>query len=583
MEFQEYTREEQNYFANLQLKYRDEVLKITEKYNAATNEDEKQKLYDEIISISQEVTEKTNDLLGAVRRKRIEKLAKNQDAFLEYVCQGVDYVIDDIADRIQNALKEKKLEAYNVNHYIIEANNIMLPAKYQKADGYYIRAEKLTEEIQHRIDIFASRLHKEEEKKYTAYMRRQVSKMPNVIKGQEDIFSMYDALKVFAVPEPCGKAITWFFDELKPQYMREKLGKNYDNSIMLILDNDTLTGLEKLDAIQNAELLSNRDMAIMYSELETKRRRKEIDKQKNINTLATDNWITPKDVLSNTRIWTGDFLTTGESNIQEVEVQNRKNKKVVFTKLSINFDAPNLEIKSPVPLDAYARVVHDACCSLLAAGNEYITPRMIWRTVTGDNAATISKRQGEEITDYMEQLMRSYIKIDATDEAKQYGYEYFKQEGHIIEAERTQAKLKGQPGIDAYHILGKPILHRYADMKNQVGRVDIKLLDIPRMNLNKETIELREDLMHRIMAIKGGGISKHIRLDSIYADMNVDDNKPHARDEKKKIRDRIEKMLAYWKKEKFIFNYSYHKTGNTVDSIEIDTGIIEAKAKTKKN
>ena len=196
-----------------------------------------------------------------------------------------------------------------------------------------------------------------------------------------------------------------------------------------------------------------------------------------VNTIYPVNFLAPTDKVSNLAF--SNELTG--SHIQQLAMERRGSKKQITTLASINFDNLNgsVQIKGRKELTAYDREVHDAIITLYVdGGNEYITPQMIYQVMTGNPDAYLNPKQAEAISDSITKCMYSRLIIDASEEAKAYGFDSFKYDGSLISGERVKASLNGTV-VECLRILRTPVLYEYANKKNQIGRFDIKLLNTP--------------------------------------------------------------------------------------------------------
>ena len=226
-----------------------------------------------------------------------------------------------------------------------------------------------------------------------------------------------------------------------------------------------------------------------------------------------------------------------------------------------------ITIHSAQALTPYDQEVHDAILSLYLAGNEYITNRMIYQTMTGASpnditkASGISKKSLDEIDDAITKLMYSIIVIDASEEASAFGYEMFKYDSTVLAAERITAKLNGSAPVECLHLLRVPVLYSYSDRKGQISRVPIGLLNTPGRK-TRENIELQGYLMRRIEAIKRGAISNSILYDTIFKTLQIDETSNPAK-KRGQVRKNAQDILNRWVKDGYIVSYHEEKRGNT--------------------
>jgi len=287
-----------------------------------------------------------------------------------------------------------------------------------------------------------------------------------------------------------------------------------------------------------------------------------------VNTIYPANFLAPTDKVSNLAF---SNELTGDS-IQKLAMERRGSKKQITTLASIDFDSLNgsVQIKGRKELTAYDREVHDAIITLyVEGGNEYITPQMIYQVMTGDPKARLEKKQAEAISESITKCMYSRLIIDASEEAKAYGFDSFKYDGSLISGERVTASLNGTV-VECLRILRPPVLYEYANKKNQIGRFNIKLLNTP-INKTEEIITLQGYLYRRILSMKNNSnLSKTIVYDTVYNQLDIKAASDGAlRKKKAKVRSQVKKILDYWKQEQFIAGYVENKRGQVIYSVTI--------------
>lgn len=287
------------------------------------------------------------------------------------------------------------------------------------------------------------------------------------------------------------------------------------------------------------------------------------------------NTITPKEHLTTTDKVSGkafdvenDVLYT--KKLIAVGVERRGSKKEINTLLSMSFEELEkagviIDTKKLTPFD---REVHDAITTLFVeGGNDVMSVEMIYRTMIGKPKARLAPKQAEAITQSITKMMHTLITIDASQEAKAYGFDNLKYRGNLLYAEMAIASINNNV-IEALHVIKEPVLYTYANRTNRIGRVDMKLLDSP-INKNEETIILQGYLYRRILAMQHGQ-NKSIVYDTVYKQLSIDAPSAAAlRKKKADVRSKIKTLLDYWKKEKFIAGYVENKRGQEMYSVTI--------------
>lgn len=270
-------------------------------------------------------------------------------------------------------------------------------------------------------------------------------------------------------------------------------------------------------------------------------------------------FISPKDKVSN-KLFDG-ALTIG--GINHIATEGSKSKKELTAKVSIDFD----ELKGVTisrDLNSYDREVHDAIASLYVdGGNEYITPLMIYRTMTGNPRADLKQnsKQQQAISESVTKCSVTRIRIDAKDEAKAYNMDKLIYEGNLIYTKKIEGIHKGEINEWIY-VMERPVLFDYAESKGQIDRADINLLNTP-INKNEENIILQGYLLRRIRTMKHSKLSKNILYETVYKQLNIEAASPGAlRKKQTKIRNTVKDILDYWIKEKEIKGYKENKGKN---------------------
>lgn len=228
-----------------------------------------------------------------------------------------------------------------------------------------------------------------------------------------------------------------------------------------------------------------------------------------------------------------------------IATEKKGSKKELTVKVSIDFD--QLEgVRFSRELEPFDRIVHDAVASLYEAGNEFITPLMIYRAMTGNPRADLTEKRFHEIAQSLNKLSAIRISIDANGEAKAYGMDKVTFKGNLLYTKSVYVEHNGQVN-EWFKVLERPILLEYAEQKRQIDRVDIKMLNTP-VNKNEETIILQDYLLRRIRAMKKSNVSRNILYETVYKQLGADRLEGvEARKKKAKIREATKKILDFWK------------------------------------
>ena len=289
---------------------------------------------------------------------------------------------------------------------------------------------------------------------------------------------------------------------------------------------------------------------------------------KDVVTKAPKQWITPIDKVSR-KSFDGKGTLYNENGV-DVRISGRKSKKEILSFARLDYSDNAIQISGKKELTQYDREVHDALVTLyIDGGNEYITPQMIYRTMTGNPKTTLTQKQQEAISRSLNKLMYSRLIINASkEECEAYRFDKFTYEGTVIQGEKATAKVNGVI-VEVYHLLREPVLYTHADLINQISRLDIKLLNSP-VSKNEENITLQGYLLRHINGIKRRKLSPTILYKTIYGQLNIQASSDGAlRKKKLKVRNTVKKILDYLKAHDFIKNYTENSHGQEVTGITI--------------
>ena len=263
-----------------------------------------------------------------------------------------------------------------------------------------------------------------------------------------------------------------------------------------------------------------------------------------------------------------------------INVSRANSQKRVETLIYIDFnDAKKngITISNEERITPYDREIHNAVASLAAEGNEYISTSMIFQLLSGnssDERNKMSEETRKKIIRSVEKMSATRITVNASAEVKAGMIAKASYVNYLIPSKRVEIILNGQLVKDCIQLLDSLPLFDYASKKNQIASIDIKMLDAPIQN-SPENITLKGYLLRRIMAIskskyKKNNMNNVIRYDTIYQYLKVQaPNQNALKVKRKQIRDKVKKLLDFWKKEKLIKNYKEEKEGRVIAKIII--------------
>jgi len=266
---------------------------------------------------------------------------------------------------------------------------------------------------------------------------------------------------------------------------------------------------------------------------------------------------------------TKDFLDQGEQEL--IVIRDKHKKGDIITYNSLTYDDENITIMGKREFTAYDRAIHNAVCSLYVAGNDTVTPAMVYRAVNGMSAQEkVSPQSLESVRNSLDKSRSLRLKVDFTEEAKKRNIQIDKAiiDGHLLEARLITVEA-GRHKVEAYKILAKPILYEYAQRTNQILSIPLELLDTKEAARNtEEIIPIKEYLVRRIEIMKHDKTMRNkILYDTIFKEAGITINHGTERDRYRKY---IKDILSLWKtRDKHIKNFKEYKEKNTNIGIEI--------------
>ena len=269
---------------------------------------------------------------------------------------------------------------------------------------------------------------------------------------------------------------------------------------------------------------------------------------------------------------------------------SKKGKKEVTTAVSLRIE----DLEGVKMLTPYARPVLNAVISHILAGNSIISVNMINRTMTGKD--TVEEKNRLAIIEAVNTLMRTWIKIDATQEAKAFniqGLENWNCEGRLLEARLHTAKINGQI-LECYQILAEPLLLTYAKAKKQLDTYDISILNAPFqvISATPENSVIVNYLLERIMAMlnPNSRIKNIILYETLYKLTGINaPTEATAETKRRRTRKKIHAILDIWVKNGLINGYkdldeddNPATNGKTIAKIKISCSVKKQVSSVKK-
>ena len=279
-----------------------------------------------------------------------------------------------------------------------------------------------------------------------------------------------------------------------------------------------------------------------------------------ISALATDGIPTPLNVASESE---------------------RKRGAIVQTLVSLEYEDAG-EIETSKKLNCFDMLVNSACASIWLTGSRNVTTEQIYAAMTGGERA--QKRAIEAINESMLKQMKTFVKIDYTEELRGRSIETDKGasnvesatlSGHALEA--RQAKITAANGTERTGWIMSdlpPIFYAHAiSANNQIVTVPQRMIAATKQagSNTQNNMKIRSYLMMRIGQMKRpkSRISNRVRFETVFdrAELGELSKKETAR-----YRKYVTRCLDAWKGEGWIRGYSEYKDGRRIEGVEIDAG-----------
>lgn len=270
----------------------------------------------------------------------------------------------------------------------------------------------------------------------------------------------------------------------------------------------------------------------------------------------------PLDKLNN-NVW---ILPEKEKDRRRVTLHveskdDKKNKREVTISCELNFG--DLDISTSKKLTSYDKRVCIAVGALLDAGNEVMTPRQIYKAMGNNGAA--GKTDIERIEKSLEKMRVTIININNEDEARKHksrtAYIY---SGAVLPYKSIETRVNGRVVDAAIKPLDAPPLLLFAKEREQLTTLPVKMLCSP-LSKTEQNISLEDYIIDRIAkAGKGTGHPK-ILYKTVYEHLKITNN---SRTQKQRVREKMFKLLDYYKSIERIKYYTSLKDGVVVKPVK---------------
>jgi hypothetical protein len=270
---------------------------------------------------------------------------------------------------------------------------------------------------------------------------------------------------------------------------------------------------------------------------------------------------------------TKDIIDEGEFNLI---VSGSKAKKEVFTKVMLAYDNRHIQL-SGQKYTPYDREVYDGVVTLYEAGNDLITPAMVYRAMNGlTGSEYVSPQSIEAVVKSLDKSMFIKITIDYTEEAKLYNkrLDTTHYMGNLLNAGKIIAKVKDKEQ-EVYKIYRKPILYEYAQISGQIITVPNKLLQTKdAVRSTDEVIIIRGYLLRQIEWMRNQKVSRsdNVTYQGIYDELEVSKiiyNDTAYKNKTRTIRNNVKAILEEWKDQGYILDFAEYKERSRMQGVKI--------------
>ena len=283
--------------------------------------------------------------------------------------------------------------------------------------------------------------------------------------------------------------------------------------------------------------------------------------------------IKPNNKLANEM--TRDFVNCGEIALRVSKIGARNE---ITTRALLSYASENVSLSGRAKYTPYDREVHDGVVTLCVAGNEIVTPEMVYRAMNGmTETEFVSPQSIGAVTRSLDKHDQTVIEIDFTQEAQAYNKDYSNAnyKGRLLSFERISVTAGGHTKI-GYRLLRRPILYEYAQVSGQIINVPIALLQTKgAVRSTDEIIVIRGYLLRQIEGMKSRSFnrSSKITFEGIYTELDISTdnlNEMAYKNKTRTIRQHVDAILTEWVKQGYIKEHNTYKEGKTIKGIAIE-------------
>ena len=267
------------------------------------------------------------------------------------------------------------------------------------------------------------------------------------------------------------------------------------------------------------------------------------------------------------------FYDNDATDVVIATIKGKKKAQEVTTAVAIDISKlDGISFSNGVMLDRYNKAIHDAMLSMYLAGNKGGSLNQLYKVINGNKETinTPKEKTLKDISEAVNKLRLTDITIDATGEAKLYGFSKAKIKNYLMPVKIVEVEINGNKA-EGFVFLDEPPLYTYAKQKNQINAGDIGYFNVP-LNTTPENIKLTSYLFERVQSAKNekSKLGPVILYETIYEILEIDT--PNANTLRKKrsdIRKKVDSILNSWTRAGFIKGFEEIKEKQIAVKIKI--------------
>jgi len=244
------------------------------------------------------------------------------------------------------------------------------------------------------------------------------------------------------------------------------------------------------------------------------------------------------------------------------EKQNKKNLFVPYESasvkgkkvgigLKINFDGVPANLTKS--LTRYDKFVYSTVYTLYMSGYHNMTASMIYGNM-GNNSRP-SQKDIQRVNDSLTKMGTVRVFVDNSKEREEYpSYPPFSYDEILLDFVRiSKMEVNGSVAESAIRIKSEPFMGRFANERKQIRKIDMKLLNAP-INKTERNLAVMDYLQY--ITTYPNTTTRKITHDMFFERVGATDRK-----QKQRALEAADKVLAYYKQENWIVDYTMEADG----------------------